>query len=300
MNDEIKSVEESINQYIANLKSIPKEKITAVIYIIITLVLVGFFQFISADFAPSIFLSANFWISEATTLVIIFTSYQGGINIVWTEQLKNTELLNAMAEYDKLNKRDTDFEEFLACYNRDLKKAAFVRKQERIQKRIEALLPIVTAGIREKLTRKIKEINASISADELEARIDERQVRYYRIYVSDFFTASAKSTAVKLRSRGNAEAGKLKASIKGFPLTIAIATLTSSMVYTIADGAVTKTVIVNLVINAIIFGLRLANGILKASKVIYQEIQMPLEFKNQILRKYKEWQKKEGRISEQC
>ena len=293
MENKIKTVEETINQYVADVKSIPKEKITAVIYIVVTLVLVGFFQFISADFSPSIFLSASFWISEATTLVIIFTSYQGGINIVWTEQLKNPELLNAMAEYEKLNQRDTDFEDFLALYNRELKKAAYVRKQERKQKRMESFFPILPIPIREKLAKRIKDISDSITPEALEAHIDEKQIRYYRIYVSDFFSASSKSTAVKLRSRGNAEAGKLKASIKGFPLTIAVATLTSSMVYTIADGAVTKTVIVNLVVNAIIFGLRLANGILKASKVIYTEIQMPLEFKNQILRKYKEWQKKE-------
>ena len=198
-----------------------------------------------------------------------------------------------MAEYEKLNHRDTDFDDFLTQYNRELKKAAYVRKQERKQKRMEFFFPMLPIPIREKLTKRIKTISDNITPKALEAHIDEKQIRYYRIYVSDFFSASSKSTAVKLRSRGNAEAGKLKASIKGFPLTIAVATLTSSMVYTIADGAVTKTVIVNLVVNAIIFGLRLANGILKASKVIYTEIQMPLEFKNQILRKYKEWQKKE-------
>ena len=296
MENKTKSIEDSINQYITGVKSIPKEKIFATIYIIVTLVLVGFFQFVTADFSPSIFLRADFWISEATTLVIIFTSYQGGINVVWTEQLKNPELLNAMSEYERLNERDTDFEAFLSEYNRDLKKKAYVVRQERKQRAIERILPVCPVKLREKLYRKLKEIGSSITPQVMEETIDDIRIKYYKVYVSDFFSASAKSTSVKLRVRGNAEAGKLKASVKGFPLTIAIATLTSSMVYTIADDGVTKTVIVNLVVNAIIFGLRLANGILKASKVIYQEIQMPLEFKNQILRKYKEWKQKGEQI----
>ena len=286
----MKTVEDSINQYIAGVKSIPKEKITAVIYIVVTLVLVGFFQFVTADFSDSVFLSADFWISEATTLVIIFTSYQGGINIVWTEQLKNPELLSAMSEYERLNERDSDFETFLAEYNRELKKKAYVARQERKQRLLERFLPFLPVKAREKLYKKIKEISSDITSEALEKNVDSVRVKYYKVYVSDFFSASSKSTAVKLRVRGNAESGKLKASVRGFPLTIAVATLTSSMAYTLADG-ITKSVIVNLVVNAIIFGLRLANGILKASKVIYQEIQMPLEFKNQILAKYKEWQK---------
>ncbi len=286
----MKTVEDSINQYIAGVKSIPKEKITAVIYIVVTLVLVGFFQFVTADFSDSVFLSADFWISEATTLVIIFTSYQGGINIVWTEQLKNPELLSAMSEYERLNERDSDFETFLAEYNSELKKKAYVARQERKQRLLERLLPFLPVKARERLYKKIKEISSGITSEALEKNVDSVRVKYYKVYVSDFFSASSKSTAVKLRVRGNAEAGKLKASVRGFPLTIAVATLTSSMAYTLADG-ITKSVIVNLVVNAIIFGLRLANGILKASKVIYQEIQMPLEFKNQILAKYKEWQK---------
>lgn len=301
MNKKIESVEDTLNRYVSAARGVPKEKITAAIYILITLILVGFFQFITADFKQSLFLTAEFWLKEATTLIIIFTSYQGGINVVWNEQLKNSELVAAMEEYESLNVKELDFEEFLHIYNKKLKIEAYSRRVEKRIRRLEICIDYsFFIKMRNFFYNKIKDVKEQ--AEEVKADIENHRVKYYKVYISDFFTVSGKGTSPRFKSRGNTEVGKLKASVKGFPFTIAIATLMSSTAYQLAEGAFTINVIVNLVINAIIFGWRLANGILKASRVIYSEIQLPLQFKNQILKEYHAWQKekKENVENKQC
>ena len=265
-------------------------EITAAIIASIGINLVAF-QF---DF--SCFKEASFYVSSFCTLLAIILIYRGTINAIYPKTASRPVVVEARAKYKALNdKKGLDLEDYLKVYNRESKKdawRAFIgRKILKWQKKKDKFRANIDRQekVEKMCNNHINYLSKYITEEYIENNIDKINIKYNKVYYSDFNNIE-KSVPVEKKYRDNYNKAFNKATMNKVVYYMITTALLSVGVFTVGEGNwVSWTA--SIVLTVVMIIIRIATALQQADDIYDNEITKAILDKTEVLEKYYEWQK---------
>lgn len=263
------------------------KKIISIVLYIAVIALVGLFQAVAMDFDFSVYKTADFWWRIFYRVILITLTYIAVVNFLYDKLLLSDKVTSARTKYlDVVKMKDTSFKEFLEYYNRKTKKNAWINK---IHKKLYKLEDKMVNGARTKSrVKKYEHLKSLITDEYIDEHFDFLDVKYTRVYESDFNSEDCIGSGDKIKTRSNFNGAVAKFSTKKIGLYIMIAVITGSVIY---NASVNTGVPfwINLATDLILVLLRTGDGAFQAPVIIDQEYTAVYITKTTIMKEYIDW-----------
>lgn len=263
-----------------------RKLISIVLYVLI-LALVGLFQAISMNFDFSIYLSADYWFRIVYRIILISLSYIATINASFDYLFNSQKVQTARKKYLEIVKmKDITFKEFLEGYNRRSKIEAW---KNTVNKKIYKLeQKIEHKKNKEKIFNKINDLKATITDEYIENNFEYLDVKYYKVFDSDFTEEDSVGSISQIKTRSNFSGSVARFGTKKLGSYILIAVLSGSIIYNLTFNPGINFWI-NLVTDLLLVIMRIADALYHAPILMDDEYTNVYIAKTTIMKEYINW-----------
>jgi len=329
--DAVATASEKINEvseFASSKRQFIFKQVVNGILLLVILVAFGCFDFAHLKFHYEYLGDANYWYNVINKAVADICAYNVGINIIIDDAINRNKTLQKLKDlYDKLNKcKEEDFREFMEIYNRDCRIKSYKSKINhqiyRLNKYSSRRVKVLYNQDKHKekvegatyqqihhtlYYRKREELEHLRSDDYIQNNIDTLNVRY-RDIDPEVFDLEINGTEKVNRGKvtGSIGKGRLIASTSTLAGVIGI-----SMFFNSWSMEPNKEEFENQMVQAWYYTLKamedigviawqFLRGILSTHNIVSQQLTMPLEERNKILKLYYDWRKKNGKSVPKC
>lgn len=262
-------------------------KITAVFMYMIILALIGLFQAVVLGFDFSIYTQFDFYFRIGYRVILIILTFTSTINFLFDRTYNSEKVQAARQKYLSVVKmKDVSFKDFLDEYNVQLKKDAWINK---INKEINKIERKMEHGKRLESLMKKREYYKSLITDEyINEHFDFLDVRYTKVYVSDFSAEDAYGNDDLVKTRSDFNGAMAKFNMRKIGQYILLTFLTGSVIYNVAFET-GLSFWLNICIDLALVVTRIADAAINTPILVDLEYTQVYLSKTDIMNKYINW-----------
>lgn len=264
-----------------------ERRTSSVITFFFLLLMLGFIQFATVGFNPTIYTAASFWITLTYRMGLKFLCDKVGNDFMYDRNYNLKENVRTRRIYATANRRRAnDFDSFLADANKRTKTffyEEFLTKKK--NKLIRKSARINNPKKKQMIEDKLKLLNNK------DYNIDEINVKYPQLFHSHFLIEEGSNKNTEYKYQSNYGLATLKASLKNLSTYLLTSVLIGSIVYEFTTPN-DVSFLINMVYNGMIVILALSNAIFKSKDIYNGEYKASLENKIRVLINYFEWSDK--------
>lgn len=261
-----------------------ERRTSSIITFIFLLLMLGFIQFATVGFNPSIYTVASFWITLTYRMGLKFLCDKVGNDFMYDRNYNLKENVRTRRIYANANRRrGNDFDRFLADANKKTKtffyEEVLTKKKNKL---IRKSARINNPKKKQRIDDKLKLLNNK------DYNIDEINVKYPQLFHSHFLIEEGSNKKTEYKYQSNYGLATLKASLKNLSTYLLISVLIGSIVYEFTTPN-DVSFLINMGYNGMIVVLALSNAIFKSKSIYNSEFKASLENKIRVLINYFEW-----------